>query len=289
MYLTRLGLPFLGACLWLAACGTSSSSTSDGGSNGGNCTLTANTTQTATVTDSGCHLLTRDTSSCQAARTALGLSGYWLKFSCRVTLSKTAQLVQAQSDGQPDYKSFYFPTSNPCYQAESSGLHNPNEIAAGSYTVSFPLTPDMTTAKMNGAVVGMSLNGVPIFGNFAAPGDDIFTEAMTFDSCGAHPQMSGSYHYHGEPYSISNNDANFIGVMRDGYPIYGRKDSDGSSPTLDTYGGHTDVTADSPSTAVYHYHLSLQTSTGTRTAGQKQWFLTTGNYRGTPAACTTCN
>lgn len=284
MHLNRLGLPLVGALLWLAACG---SSTSNG--NGNTCTLTDNTTQTATVTDSGCHLLTRDTSACEAARTAAGISGYWLKFSCRVTLSKSGQLIQAQSDGQPDYKSFYFPTTNPCYQTESSGLHNPNQITPGSYLVSFPLAPDMTAGRMMGAIVGMALNGVPIFGNFAAPGDDIFTEAMTFDSCGAHPQMNGVYHYHGEPFSISNSDSNFIGVLRDGYPIYGRQDPDGSTPALDTYGGHTGVTVDSPSTPGYHYHLNLQTSTGTRTAGQKQWFLTTGNYRGTPAACSTCN
>ncbi len=77
--------------------------------------------------------------------------------------------------------------------------------------------------------------------------------------------------------------------MRDGYPIYGRKDSDGSLPTLDGAGGHTSVTPDSPSTAVYHYHVNEQTSTTAGTAGQKQWFLTTGTYHGTPAACAACN
>src|SRR2546425_7606510 len=51
-----------------------------------------------------------------------------------------------------------------------------------------------------------SLNGVPIFGNFAAPGDDIYVEAKSFDRCGGHPQMSGEYHNHGEPYSLSYDD-----------------------------------------------------------------------------------
>jgi hypothetical protein len=282
----------LGLALSLSACGspsgTADMSPGDGGTNPGTCTLTANTTPTATVSANGCHLLTRDTSSCLAQRQAQGLTGAWLKFSCRVTLTRSGANVQAQSDGQPDYKSFYFPTTNPCYQSETGSLHNPSSIAPQHYAVNFPGSPTMTAQPMTGAVVGMALNGVPIFGNFAAPGDDIFQEAMTFDACGAHPQMSGQYHYHGEPYAISNDDSNFIGVLRDGYPVYGRRDPDGSMPTLDTYGGHTGVTADSPATPVYHYHVNLQTSTGTRTAGQKQWFLTTGTYRGTPAACSTC-
>ena len=49
------------------------------------------TTQTAVVSPSGCHVLTRDTSACAAARTAQGLSGFWLKFSCLVSLSKSTQ------------------------------------------------------------------------------------------------------------------------------------------------------------------------------------------------------
>lgn len=282
MQTDRLHLPFWGLCLSLFAC--------EGGSQSNpSCSLINNTTATAVTTPSGCHVLVRDTSTCATERMNAGLSGFWLKFSCRVSLAKTAQSIQAQSDGQPDYKSFYFPTTNPCYQNESGSLHNPNEIASKSYNLQFPTSPNMTSTQMMGAVVGMALNGVPIFGNFAAPGDDIFQEAMTFDSCGAHPQMSGAYHYHGEPYAISNDDANFIGVMRDGYPIYGRRDSDGSSPTLDSAGGHSGITADSPTAAVYHYHLNQQTSTAPRTASQKQWFLTTGFYRGTPGACTSCN
>src|SRR5438105_4294794 len=71
------------------------------------CTLAANTTPTDTVSSQGCHELTRDASACQADRQAAGLSGYWLKFSCRVTLSMTGSgaspQVQAVSDGQPDY------------------------------------------------------------------------------------------------------------------------------------------------------------------------------------------
>lgn len=295
----------VGMCLGLAACGGTTSEPEDpgtpdagatpdaGSSNAGTCALTANTSETSTVSPSGCPVLARDTRACEAERKAQGLSGYWLQFSCRVSLSSTttsgATVVRAQADGQPDYKSFYFATTDACYESYSGSTRNPNQIAAKLYVIDFPATPDMTSQSMRGnAVVGLALNGVPIYGNFAAPGDDIFTESRTFDRCGAHPQNTGSYHYHSEPYPLSYDDARFIGVMRDGHPIYGRKDSDGGTPTLDTAGGHTGVTVDSPTTPVYHYHVNEQTSTSSGTLGQKQWFLTTGTFRGTPGGCTGC-
>jgi hypothetical protein len=292
MRTTHHGLHTLSFALLLSACGGMTGNTGGsvdmaGTGTGGECALAANTTPIGTPNSAGCAVLQRDTSACTAARQAAGLSGFWLKFSCRVTLSVAGGQVTAKADGQPDYKSMYFPTANACYQKESSGTRNPNSISAQSYTISFPQTPNMTAQRMMGAIVGLALNGVPIFGNFAAPGDDIFQEAMTFDACGAHPQMNGVYHYHSEPYAISNDDSQFIGVMRDGYPVYGRRDADGSMPTLDTYGGHTGATADS-ATPGYHYHVNQQTSTSGSTIGQKQWFLTTGNYRGAPGACTGC-
>jgi len=280
----------VGMCLGLAACGGTDPEDTE---NPGTCTLAANTEETSTVSPSGCHVLSRDTSACEAERKAQGLSGYWLHFSCRVSLSSTTtnsvKVVRAQADGQPDYKSFYFSTTNACYEAYSGSTRNPNSIAVKSYTLDFPVAQDTMSQAMRGAILGLALNGVPIFGNFAAPGDDIYTEAKTFDRCGAHPQNAGVYHYHSEPYAISYDDARFIGVMRDGYPIYGRKDADGSAPTLDSVGGHTGVTADSPTTPVYHYHLHEQTSTNSGTLGQKQWFLTTGTYRGAPGGCVGCN
>lgn len=287
----KSGVCAVGMGLFLAACGNAATTTTT--PDASSCALTADTQETATVNPAGCHVLSRDTQACEAERTAQGLSGYWLKFSCRVTLSSVTEggsrLVRAQADGQPDYKSFYFATTNACYEQYSGATRNPNTLKAQNYVINFPITPSTAPQSMRGAVVGLALNGVPIFGNFAAPGDDIFTEAMTFDRCGAHPQVNGQYHYHSEPYALSYDDSNFIGVMRDGYPIYGRKDQDGSSPALDAYGGHTGVTPDSPATPVYHYHLSEQTSTGATTRGQKQWFLTTGTFRGTPATCASCN
>ena len=256
----------------------------DLGGTGDTCTLTANTTPTSTVTN-GCALLARDTSSCTAARTAQGLGGAWLRFSCRVTLTKktgaSGDYVQAASDGQPDYTSNYFPQASPCWAAYTPAFPDPNTIGAQTIALAIPLAPGTTNTTMGLGAVGIAVDGVSIFDNQAAPGDDIFTEAGSFDRCGGHPAPGGVYHFHGEPYAISSDDANLIGVLRDGYFVYGRRDADGSLPTLDARGGHVGTTPDS-ATPVYHYHLNLQTSSNAGTAGQMQWFLTTGTYEGAP-------
>lgn len=301
-----------GVCLLLAACGDTTGETGTGGSSTGGsggsgatggssstggapnaCALAADTTATDTVNTVGCHVLDRDTSACEASRKAAGLSGFWLDFSCRVTLTTATEggvmLVKAASDDQPDYASNYFPAGDTCHEEYPNAIQNPNKITAQSFSIGFPVAPSGAPTTMKGtAVVGIALNGVVIFGNFAAPGDDIFTEAKTFDRCGAHPQMSGIYHYHSEPYSISFDDDRFIGVMRDGYPIYGRKDQDGTYPTLDADGGHMGTTLHSNGASVYHYHVNEQTSTTAQSLGEKQWFLTTGTFHGAPAACAGC-
>ena len=136
--------------------------------------------------------------------------------------------------------------------------------------------------------MGVGLNGVPLFSNNAAPPDDIYLEVRTFDRCGAHPTNTGAYHYHSEPYSITYDDSNFIGVLRDGYPVYGRREPDGVTlPTLDSFGGHTAPTIDS-ATPVYHYHLSLQTSDASTSAGTQAWFIMTGRFRGSILPCASC-
>ncbi|HEY3803971.1 MAG TPA: YHYH protein [Kofleriaceae bacterium] len=272
----------------LAACGSPHAAASDGAASNdaATCTLTADTTATSTVID-GCALRTRDTSSCQSAREQQGLGGFWLKFSCRVTLTVAGATVQLVSDDQPDYLSNYFAASDPCHVAYTTQFPDPNTIAAQHITMTVPVAPSGSASAMSLGAVGMALNGVAIFDNQAAPGDDIFDESGSFDQCQGHPQMQGVYHYHSEPYAISYADDAFIGVMRDGNPIYGRFDPGGSSPTLDAAGGHTSATADS-STPVYHYHLNLQTSTGSATAGDMVWFLTTGQYASTPGSCLGC-
>ena len=151
-----------------------------------------------------------------------------------------------------------------------------------------PITPAYSGAQtMSMGTVGMSINGVFIYDSVAGNTDNIFTEGGSFDQCGGHPDTSSCYHYHGEPYSISYQDDNLIGVMMDGFFVYGRNDSStatgytstlgltqpgsianiaangdnnsdglsGTATTLYKYGGHVGVPPIGGSSA-FHYHLT---------------------------------
>ena len=251
------------------------------------CELTDNTASTSTVTGE-CALLERDTSACEADRRALGLDGFWLRFSCRVSITRPdADTVQLVSDDQPDHPSNYFPVDDPCHEVYRPPGLNPNVLQPKHMTASVPRAPSPSGSAMPLGTVGIAINGVSLYSNVAAPGDDIYSESASFDRCQGHPTGRSAYHYHSEPWSISSDDAAFIGVILDGYPVYGRRDADGTLPALDSAGGHTGPTPDS-ATPAYHYHVNQQTSTAPGTAGQQVWFITNGQFAGTPGACEGC-
>ncbi len=254
------------------------------------CALTANTTPTS-VSNEGCAVLERDTSACEAQRREAGLDGFWLKFSCRVTLTKpNADTVQLASDGLPDHTSNYFPDTDVCHDDFTPDRRNPNTLVEKPMRMNllYANVPDAVGMPMNLGTIGMALNGVALFSNRAAGDDDIYVESLGFDRCHGHPTGRDLYHYHTEPWSISFDDGAFIGVFMDGFPVYGRRDANGSVPTdLDQSGGHTSPTIDS-ATAVYHRHVNLQTSTTPGTAGQTEWFMSTGFYAGTVGTCIGC-
>jgi hypothetical protein len=274
----------------LGVCVAGASTTDAGTTPTTTCSVIANTSVVGTA--GSCQQLSRDTSACEPARKAAGLSGFWLKFSCRVALSVVnvsgKKLVHIATDGTPDHKTIYWPTTNGCYEAEPGTSPNPNRIATQSIIMDVPQVPTAgsgTTREIGGAV-GIVLNGVAIFPNYAAPGDDIFLESDRFDWCQGHPEKTGMYHHHSEPWSITHDDAAFVGVLLDGYPLYGRKDSDGTYPSgLDANGGHTKATIDS-TTPTYHYHVNKQSKTYASGETRTVWFLTTGTYHGVAGICT---
>jgi hypothetical protein len=290
--------------MWIIGC-SSGSSSSDGGSSTTTRTVDSLTTVTGTVTTTvlgtseSCSQLSRDASSCESARTSLGLTGNWLKFSCNVAESlvnsslsavtsiASATYVKLVSTSLPDYKSNYFATTgsysftangdtvsgnfSDLYSAFTTPFPDPGTIGAESITMYIPLNPAQAAAKsqhMGMGTVGMAINGVSIYDSIAAGTDNIFAEAGSFDQCQGHPAGT-NYHYHSEPYSISYDDNQLIGVMRDGFFVYGRKDFSGSSPgsianiqtagtsaDIYVYGGHTGVDPQSNSGTAFHYHLT---------------------------------
>ena len=287
--------------------GSSSSSTTSGQA------LNANQTYVSTVTSpygGTCSKVTRSTTACQSARTALGLSGNWLAFSCNVVLGlatsslasttsyASATYVTVTTVDLPDHTSNYFPTTgtysftangttiagnySSMYTAYTTSYPDPSTIASQSIVMYIPITPAYSgSQQMSAGSVGISIDGVPIFNNLADATDNIFAEAGSFDTCQGHP-ANGKFHYHSEPYAISYNDSNLIGVMRDGYFLYGRQDYSGTTPgstanmtlktsTMYIYGGHTGTDPLTNSGSTFHYHLSewkgcYDESNGTKSA-----------------------
>lgn len=293
--LAGTGLIFMG--LLLLRC-TGASSGSSATTVSADRTIASYTTATATANNS-CYLNTIDTTSCQSARTTLGLSGEWLKFSCNVVLGlvgsdgttpvtsySSASYITVTFVDLPDYSSYYYPSSG-TYSFTANSLtvggsystlrntsvtptyNDPNTIAKQSVTMNIPKTPGSTgTTTMDMGMVGVSINGIAIYDNVAASTDNIFAETGSFDTCQGHPsaENGGTYHYHSEPYSLSYDDNSLIGVMRDGYFIYGRRDHDNSdqsqnwSSTTDNlykYGGHSGLRPSDAGTTVFHYHATL--------------------------------
>ena len=207
--------------------GSSSSSSSSSSSGGGSTTrlLTAFTSPTGKTVVTGfattagsCAQVTEDTSSCKAARQALGLSGNWLEFSCNVvegladasmaatTSMSNAAYVTLSVVSLPNYASNYYATTG-SYSFSANGytvegdfsalnqsyttyFPNPNFLQVQALTVPIPLSPAPSASKsqpMVGGPVGVAKNGVIIYDSAAGGTDSIFAESGSFDQCGGHP------------------------------------------------------------------------------------------------------
>jgi hypothetical protein len=99
---------------------------------------------------------------------------------------------------------------------------------------------------------------VPLFNQYAANNQPLTNEIDSFDQYNGHPQMTGMYHYHVEPTWITRNSrAVLIGVLLDGYPVYGPIENGQlvTTASLDAAHGHFGATAEFPN-GVYHYHTT---------------------------------
>ena len=193
--------------------------------------------------------------------------------------------VVIETTGRPNHKSTYWGTSNALYLSEPTVSMTAGGAtlitgydASGSLTV--PQNPSFasktTATSLNH--VGIAVSGAAIFNDSEGNGP-LSSAAGSLDWCGAHIGPS-VYHYHLEPKAFSYDDSNLVGVIADGYFIYGRKcSSTGTYPTdLDASHGHTSTTPYS-TTAKYHYHISstLYSTTGS-------YVVFAGPYKGTPSS-----
>ncbi len=185
-----------------------------------------------------------------------------------VTVSFDGNEITIESNGLPHHTSPYWATSNSLYidpVVASVSEMSPGTINEGSYTVTVPASPKKasnTSATGLGAI-GISVSGAPIFNDEEGPNISLSENvASGFDYAGGHMGPTG-YHYHLESSDVTENtllshdDEKLVGILQDGFLIYGRKcNSTGDHPTdLDASGGHSSSTQHSDGEEFYHYHI----------------------------------
>lgn len=186
-------------------------------------------------------------------------------FSSTVAITVEGNYLVIKTNAIPDHKSPYYGISDARYEGYN-GTNSlfkvaPNAITAQNLTFKIPINPKEATTKSATPMgpIGVSLNGVPFFNQYAAGGAKLTGEINSFDQFGGHPQMQGQYHYHIEPLNLTKNKGSdaFLGLLLDGFPVYGPKENGASvkESDLDAYHGHTAKTTEFPN-GIYHYHIT---------------------------------
>lgn len=178
--------------------------------------------------------------------------------------------IVIETAGIPDHKSPYYTGTEwesekyEAYNGTNGSFNlNPNRIEEQNYTFRIPINPSADAAHSATPLgpIGVALNGVAIFNQYAGPGDDLEEEINTFDQYNGHPTGTKAYHYHVEPVFLTTTlgSSALIGFLLDGFPVYGPME-DGDLVTnddLDTYHGHSHATVDYPD-GIYHYHITAE-------------------------------
>jgi len=192
--------------------------------------------------------------------TVSGVQALYSQFANTVTVSIDGPTVTLRTNNLPDHKSPYWGLNSGSYEAPHPGMQvNPHLIAAQNLTFRIPSSPAMTATTSDTPLgpIGISVNGVVLFNQYAAMRQPLTSEIISFDKYNGHPSPSNQYHYHFEPVSITAaSRSRLVGVLLDGFPVYGPLDSDGGTPAnLDACNGHTAATPEFAS-GIYHYHTT---------------------------------
>lgn len=185
------------------------------------------------------------------------------------SITSDGTYVYIKTTGTPDHKSVYYPTGNSLYENFSGTTYggytfskNPNSISTKNYTFKIPLNPTVNSAHPATPLgpIGVSLNGVPFFNQYAGPNQPLSGEIVSFDQWWGHPAQGGDYHYHVEPKYLTTvkvSKSALLGFLLDGFPVYGPEENGVAvaNTSLDAYHGHTSATADYPN-GIYHYHIT---------------------------------
>ncbi len=176
--------------------------------------------------------------------------------------------VVIKCTGIPDHKSPYFQGtawSSTMYEAyngsNASWSQNPNKIGTQNYVFKIPVSPAKAASSQATGLgsIGVSLNGVPFYNQYAGPSQPLTNEINSFDQYLGHPDQGSRYHYHMEPSYLTTQKgkAALLGFLLDGFPVYGPEENGVTltSSDLDAYHGHSHSTTEFPN-GIYHYHTT---------------------------------
>lgn len=189
--------------------------------------------------------------------------------------------VVIETNGLPNHTTPYWGEGNALYvePTVATGL-TPSIIPNfdGSNTLRVSSSPDLasTSSATNLGAIGISVSGAAIFND--QEGNGALSDAIvSLDYTGGHIGPA-EYHYHLEPTAFSEDDENLVGILADGFFIYGRKcNSTGDYPIdLDASGGHTTSTQHTTE-AEYHYHIENELYLNA------YYIIFPGDYQGTPS------
>ena len=187
--------------------------------------------------------------------------------------------VVIETTGFPNHETVYWGSGSNMYREEPDVALTPSIIPNfdGSATLTVPAAPELaaSSSSTNLGAIGIAVSGAAIFNDQEGNGP-LSDAAVSLDWTGGHIGPA-EYHYHLEPKAWSEDDDALIGILADGFFIYGRKCFEtGEYPTdLDESGGHFSITqhSDEP---VYHYHIQNELYLN------QYYVIFPGDYQGTP-------
>ena len=205
---------------------------------------------------------------------------YELIYGVTSEITSDENWVYINTNAMPDHVSPYYlgtQWENSLYQPYDgsnpfvSNFHlNPNRISELDMSFKIPRHPEQSTENHPTSMgpIGVSLNGVPFYNQYAGGGAALTQEINSFDQFNGHPApmgpgqengSSGKYHYHMEPFWLTLNASKeaLIGFLLDGFPVYGPEENSQiiNSSDLDAFHGHFHANDDFPE-GIYHYHVT---------------------------------
>ena len=207
-----------------------------------------------------------------------------------VTITQVSGEIIITTNGMPNHVSPYWSDTHANWISATDdgviadqsllGTNNAKiDDFTGSFRLTIPICPSLADERTlpTKGYIGIAVSGALIHSDSL---NNIQTATFingSLDANGGRTIGSG-YHYFFEPLHLTNNDEALVGIMADGFFLYGRNHVDISqNGTLDCTNGHIHATEHSNGEEVYHYHIGEEPYEGTG-----KYILFDKRFSGTP-------